>query len=77
MENEKTDDKERLKEENANRIDQIVNIAEKHARTERHLEKDLPFTSEEARENEREVQIDREEDIERLKNIVAYGKHEE
>lgn len=69
--------KEKHQEENANRIDEIVNIAEKHARTERHLEKDLPFTSDKAVKNAEEIQKERETKIEHLKDIVAYGEHGE
>ncbi|MDP4145206.1 MAG: hypothetical protein Q8936_12115 [Bacillota bacterium] len=73
----KNDNKQALQDANARRIDEIVTIAEKHARTERHLEKDLEITSHEAKENERRIQEERENEIENLKNIVAYGQHDE
>lgn len=69
--------KEMFEEATENRIDQLINVTEKYARTERHLEKDLPFTSPEAKANEEKIQKEREEEICNLKNIIAHGEHQD
>lgn len=59
--------------ENEHRIDQLVDVVEKHTRTERHLEQYSNIGNPENREHAREIQKKREEEINTLKNIIAYG----
>ncbi|QGU94839.1 hypothetical protein GOM49_06770 [Clostridium bovifaecis] len=59
--------------ENEHRIDQLVDVVEKHTRTERHLEQYSNIGNSENREHAREIQKEREEEINTLKNIIAYG----
>ncbi|SHH32017.1 hypothetical protein [Tepidibacter thalassicus] len=66
---------ENLNAENARRIDELIDIVEKHTRTERHLEQHSDITSPEQIEHVKEIQKDREYRIENLKNIIAYGQH--
>lgn len=57
------------------RIDQLINLVDKHTRTERHLEQHSDIASPEAIAHSKEIQKEREEEIENLKNVVAHGKH--
>ncbi|NLZ47826.1 MAG: hypothetical protein GX895_03395 [Clostridiales bacterium] len=67
---------ERQKEEQANRVDQLINLVEKHTRTERHLEQHSDISDPGNLENAEEVQRKREEEIDNLKNIIAYGDND-
>lgn len=67
---------ERQKKEQANRVDQLINLVEKHTRTERHLEQHSDISDPESLESAEEIQRKREEGIDNLKNIIAYGEHE-
>jgi predicted transcriptional regulator len=57
------------------RIDQLINLVDKHTRTERHLEQHSDIASPEAIAHSEEIQKEREEEIENLKNVIAHGKH--
>lgn len=70
------DSKEELQNCNARRIDQLVDVVERHTRTERHLEQNLDISSPEDVSHALEIQRDREQEIDNLKNIIAYGEHE-
>ncbi|MDF2537600.1 MAG: hypothetical protein K0S76_621 [Herbinix sp.] len=60
--------------ENERRIDHLVNIVEKQTRTERHLEQHADISSSpENLEHARELQEERQQEIENLKNKIAYG----
>lgn len=61
--------------ENSSRIDQLVNLVEKHTRTERHLEQHSDISSPESIKHAKEVQQERESQIENLKNIITTGQH--
>mgnify|MGYP000907702226 CR=1 FL=1 len=63
------------KREQANRVDQLINLVEKHTRTERHLEQHSDISDPGNLENAEQVQRKREEEIDNLKNIIAYGEH--
>ena len=71
-----TNKSENLGLENARRIDELVDLVEKHTRTERHLEQHSDISSAEQIEHSKEVQCEREHQISNLKNIIAYGQHE-
>ena len=58
-----------------NRIDQLIDLVEKHTRTERHLEQYSDISDPENLEHAEKIQREREEEIDNLKNIVAYGEH--
>jgi len=65
-----------LKDSNARRIDQLIDVVEKHTRTERHLEQNLGMSNIEDVKHTLKIQEAREDEIENLKNIIAYGKHD-
>lgn len=58
---------------NENRVDQLINVMDNYTRTERHLEQYSNIGNPENKEHAREVQREREEEINSLKNIIAYG----
>lgn len=60
----------------ARRIDQLIDVVEKHTRTERHLEQNLGMSNIHDVKHTLKIQEEREQEIENLKNIIAYGKHE-
>lgn len=67
-------DKNCKSKENEKRADQLVNLVEKQTRTERHLEEHSDISK--SRENikhVKELQKDRQEDIDNLKDILANG----
>ena len=57
------------------RIDQLMNLVDKHTRTERHLEQHSDIATPEAIAHSKEVQNEREQEIHNLKNVIAHGKH--
>jgi predicted transcriptional regulator len=64
-----------VEDQNEKRLDQLVNLVDKHTRTERHLEQHSDIASPEAVIHSLEIQKEREDEINNLKNIVAHGKH--
>jgi len=50
-------------------------LVDKHTRTERHLEQHSDIASPEAVAHSEEVQKEREQEIDNLKNVIAHGKH--
>lgn len=66
-----------LQLENERRIDNLIDVVEKHTRTERHLEQyeDSGITSPENIDHAKKVQSFRENEIDNLKNIITSGKH--
>jgi len=75
-EEKRIDSIEEYKNANARRIDQLIDVVEKHTRTERHLEQNLGMSNIHDVKHTLKVQEEREHEIENLKNIIAYGKHE-
>lgn len=71
------DSTDELKMANERRIDALLDIQNRYVRTARHIEQNKEITNPENLEHAIEIQKDREERIENLKNIIAYGKHEE
>jgi len=60
--------------ENERRIDHITNLVEKQTRTERHLEQHSDISSSpENIEHARQIQQERQEEINHLKDKIAYG----
>lgn len=68
--------KKAFQEENARRIDQLIELVELHTRTERHLEQHSNISALENLRHALKVQEEREEEIKNLRNIIAYGKHD-
>jgi len=66
---------DQISDENKRRIEQLENLVEAHTRTERHLEQHSDIASEEQLERAKELQRIREEEIEKLENIIAYGEN--
>jgi len=71
------DSKEELKMANERRIEELLNINERYVRTERHLEQHSDISDPESIRQSRELQEERLKQMENLKNIIAYGKHEQ
>ncbi|KXZ39700.1 hypothetical protein SAMN05661008_00622 [Alkalithermobacter thermoalcaliphilus JW-YL-7 = DSM 7308] len=67
--------KHELQAENARRIDDLINTVERYTRTERHLEQHSDISSPEQIQHAKQIQNERKEHIENLKNIIAYGEH--
>lgn len=65
--------KQKEYEDRANRVDELTNLVEKHTRTERHLEHHQHLGSPENVDHAREVQSEREEAIDTLKDKIVYG----
>lgn len=59
--------------ENEKRLDHLVNLVEKSTRTQRHLEEHSHISSPENIEHAKKLQKERHDQIENLKNIIAYG----
>jgi hypothetical protein len=62
-------------EQDEKRIEQLINLVDKHTRTERHLEQHSDIANPEAIAHSKEVQKEREQEIDNLKNVIAHGKH--
>jgi hypothetical protein len=61
--------------EDANRVDQLIDLVEKHTRTERHLEQHSDISDPENLEHAEKIQKEREDEIDNLRNIIAYDEH--
>ena len=66
-----------LRHANERRVEELLNINNRYVRTERHLEQNSDIASLEQLKYSFELQKDREEKMENLKNLIAYGKHQE
>lgn len=66
-----------LSEVNARRIDQLIDLVEKHTRTERHLEEHSNITDLDEIKYVLELQRQREEEIKHLRNLIAFGRDED
>ncbi|TDT46050.1 hypothetical protein [Fonticella tunisiensis] len=71
----KIDDLKRYRVENARRVDQLIDLVEKHTRTKRHLEQHSDIASLDALQHAFKIQEERERQIEHLKDIIVSGKH--
>ena len=69
------DSKEEAARSNERRIEQLIDVVEKHTRTERHLEQNMDITSPDDLRHTLHIQKEREEEIENLKNIIAHREH--
>lgn len=72
-----TDSKEELQMANERRIEELMKINNRYVRTERHLEQHSDISDPENLEHSEQIQEDRLQQMENLKNIIAYGKHEQ
>jgi hypothetical protein len=62
--------------EKERRVDHLVNLVEKQTRTERHLEEHSDISkSKENIEHAKQVNEERQNEIENLKNILAHGEN--
>ena len=63
--------------ENERRVDHLINLVERETRTERHLEQNQNSNISDPKniKNAKEVQQNRKEEIENLKNIIVHGEH--
>lgn len=65
--------KRKLEVQNENRIDQLIDVVEKHTRTERHLEQHADIGDPKGKAHAMDIQKDREAEIQHLKNTIVYG----
>jgi hypothetical protein len=70
------DSLEELKHANERRIEELLRINNRYVRTQRHLEENSDIASLDQIKHSFEIQGEREARMENLKNIIAYGKHE-
>jgi hypothetical protein len=66
-----------LKHANERRVEELLNINNRYVRTQRHLEENHDISSLDQLKHSFEIQKDREERMENLKNIIAYDKHDQ
>ncbi|MDF2889823.1 MAG: hypothetical protein K0R80_190 [Clostridia bacterium] len=66
-----------LKHANERRIEELLNINNRYVRTQRHLEENHDIASLDQLKHSFEIQKDREERMENLKNIISYDKHDQ
>ncbi len=71
------DSKDELKLANERRIEELININNRYVRTQRHLEQYSDISDPDNLRHASKIQEERENRMENLKNIIAYGKHEE
>ena len=71
------DDKKEVRAANERRIEELLNINNRYIRTKRHMEEFAEIMNEEQLEHAVKIQEERERRMENLKNIIAYGKHEQ
>lgn len=76
-ESKEQDSKEELKLSNEKRLDALLHINNRYVRTQRHLEENSEITNLDRLKHALKVQEEREERMENLKNIIAFGRHEE
>jgi hypothetical protein len=68
---------EEIKLANDRRIEALLKINNRFVRTQRHLEENSDIASLAQIKHSFEIQDEREARMENLKNIIAYGKHEQ
>ena len=66
-----------LKYANERRIEELLDLNNRYVRTQRHLEQNHSITNLDQLKHSFEIQKDREAKMENLKNIIAYGVHEQ
>jgi hypothetical protein len=71
------DSKDELKLANERRIEELLDINNRYVRTQRHLEEHSDISDPDNLRHTLKIQEERENRMENLKNIIAYGKHEE
>lgn len=69
------DNKKQWKEDTSNRIDEIINLTEKKTRSERHLEQHSDIGDPDRLDHVREVQDERDCQIQNLKNNIIEGEN--
>ncbi|NLM44055.1 MAG: hypothetical protein GX201_08605 [Clostridiales bacterium] len=67
------DSREDLKKTNERRIEELLNINNRYVRTQRHLEQNKDIASLDQLEHAFEIQKDREDRMENLKNLIVNG----
>lgn len=77
MSENRIDDKKEVRAANERRIEELLNINNRYIRTKRHMEEFAEIMNEEQLEHAVKIQEERERRMENLKNIIAYGKHEQ
>lgn len=65
--------KRKIQEENEHRLDQLIDTVENYTRTERHLEQYSNIGDPKNRAHARDIQCERQSEIQHLKNNIVYG----
>lgn len=71
------DSVDELRHANERRIEELLRINNRYVRTQRHLEQNSRIASLDQLKHSFRLQQEREAQMENLKNIIAYGKHEQ
>lgn len=71
------ENKEQLQKDNEKRIDALLEINNRYVRTERHLEQHANISELDQLKHSIKLQEEREKEMENIKNIIVYGKHDE
>lgn len=69
--------KQEIQKANERRIDELMKISNRYVRTERHLEQHSDIVDKEDMDHSLDLQQERMDRMQNLKNIIAYDKHEE
>jgi hypothetical protein len=77
MSENKIDDKKEVRAANERRIKELLNISNRYIRTQKHLEEFADIMEDDRLEHTVAIQKERQHRMENLKNIIAYGKHEQ
>ena len=70
------DSREEMKMANERRIEELMNINNRYVRTERHLEQHSDISNPDNLQHSEQVQQERQQQMDNLKNIIAFGTHE-
>lgn len=71
------DSRDELKMANERRVEELLNINNRYVRTQRHLEQYSNISNPDNLRHARKIQEEREEEMENLKDIIAYGRQGE
>ncbi|NMA94407.1 MAG: hypothetical protein GX974_00020 [Clostridiales bacterium] len=71
------DSKDEQKMANERRIDELLNINNRYVRTQRHLEQHSDLSHPDNLRHAEDIQQEREEEMDKLKSLIAYGEPEE
>jgi len=71
------DSRDELKMANERRVEELLKINNRYVRTERHLEENHSIASLDQLKHSFEIQKEREQQMENLKDIIAHNRHDQ